>query len=187
MRKVPLTRSVLAAVLCVAACVPAGAQSRMVQAADPQGRFTIGFPADWEVGSPASGMPAIMARAPHTGDAFRANVNVVVETLPEPMDPASYAAAGLRLLRSVFHGFTIVDQGSATIAGRQAFYRYYTWEPNNGNVVYQVQAYFTVGLEGFVVTGSTINDQSHIRRDVPVIAQIFETFRPSTKAPVPGE
>lgn len=188
MRPMRFLCAALAVILWVTICAPTGAQAvGMVQVSDPRGRFTIGFPENWEVVTPENGLTPVMAAAPRSADSFRTNVNVAVETLSEPMDPESYAALGVRLLRTVFHGFTIVDQGPATIGGRPAFYRYCTWETNTGFVVYQVQAYFTVGRQGFVVTGSTLNDANHIRRDIPVIAQIFETFHPITKAPAPGE
>jgi hypothetical protein len=67
------------------------------------------------------------------------------------------------------------------IAGQAAYYRYYTWRTNTGDVFYQVQVYVTAGRRGFVITGSTLNEPESMRRDVPIIVQIIGTFRPITK------
>jgi hypothetical protein len=88
-----------------------------------------------------------------------------------------YAARAEPLAAAAFHGYTVVQQGSATIAGRPAYYRYFTWEPNNSAPLYQLQAYFTSGRSGFVVTGSTLNDIESIHRDMPLIVRILDTFR----------
>jgi hypothetical protein len=102
------------------------------------------------------------------------------------MSAERYAQLSARLMDTVFHHFTVIREGSATIARRPAYYRYYTWETNAGLVLYQAQAYFTAGRQGFVITGTTANDPDRVRRDIPIIVQIVETFDPSPKAIVPA-
>jgi len=169
---------VLAAVACIMA-VGTGfvrAQSSLAQlVTDPQGRFAMTFPQTWEVATRADGLIVLVAAGPAQGG-HRPTVNVVVEPLPEPMPPATYAARAEPLAAITFHGYTVVKQGSATIAGRPAYYRYFTWEPNNAAPLYQLQAYFTFGRSGYVLTGSTINQPDSIQRDIPLIVQILDTF-----------
>lgn len=108
----------------------------------------------------------------------RASIVVVVEPLPNPMSPGAYAAAAERLAKLTFHNYAVIQAGSATVAGRPSYYRYFTWETNTGVTLYQVQVYFTDGQTGFVVTGGTVNDRDRTREDVPVLTQIIGTFRP---------
>jgi hypothetical protein len=167
--------------------VPAGAQSPAVRSVgDAKGQFTIDFPADWHVIRPESGSIAVMGVAPVMAGSHSASVNVVVEGLPRSMSPQTYAALSEQMLRAVFHDYTPIQQGSATLAGRSAYYRYYTWQANTGQILYQVQVYFTVGHKGFVVTGSTLNDPDHTRVYVPIIAQIIDTFRPTIQRSAPS-
>jgi hypothetical protein len=164
----------------VANLVPAGAQSPAVQSVgDAKGQFTIDFPADWHVVRPESGLIAVLGVAPAQEGSNPASVNVLVERLPRAMSPQTYAALSERLLRTVFHDYTPVQQGTAILAGQSAYYRYYTWQANTGQTLYQVQVYFTVGQKGFVVTGSTLNDPEHTRRYFPIIVQVIDTFRPT--------
>lgn len=159
------------------AAPPAGLQ----RAADLHGRFTIGFPADWQVVKLKTGMPALTAVRPGRTGQFHLNVNVVVEELQDPVSATAYARAARPLMAATFHEFYVIQEGPARIAHRDAYYRYYTWRPNTGGELYQVQAYFTTGRLGFVLTGTTVNDPERVRRDVPVIGEIFETFKPATR------
>jgi hypothetical protein len=170
--------------------VPAEAQLPAVRSVgDAKGQFTIDFPADWHVVKPESGSIAVMGVAPVMARSNPvsnpASVNVVVEGLPRAMSPETYAAVSERMLRAVFHDYTPIQQGTATLAGQRAYYRYYTWQANTGQILYQVQVYFTVGQKGFVVTGSTLNDPDHTRVYLPIIAQIIDTFRPIIKGSAP--
>ncbi len=84
-------------------------------------------------------------------------------------------------MAAAFPEFVVLQEGAARIAQRDSYYRYYTWRSNSGWPLYQVQAYFTVGRQGFVLTGTTGNDPRRIQKDAPVISRIFETFTPSVK------
>ena len=160
----------------------ADAQVSMRSVSDSKGRFTIDFPGDWHVVRPESGMIAVLGVATAQEGPNPASVNVVVEEIPRAISPQTYARLSERMLRTVFHNYTAIEDGAATIAGLPAYYRYFTWQPNTGGVLYQVQVYFTVGRRGFVITGSTWNDPTYTRKYVPIIAQIIETFRPATAA-----
>ena len=168
--------------LSIAASEFADAQVSMRSVSDSKGRFTIDFPGDWHVVRPESGMIAVLGVATAQEGPNPASVNVVVEEIPRAISPQTYARLSERMLRTVFHNYTAIEDGAATIAGLPAYYRYFTWQPNIGGVLYQVQVYFTVGRRGFVITGSTWNDPAYTRKYVPIIAQIIETFRPAANA-----
>lgn len=173
---------VLVALVSTAAIGAMGARPAGLQlAADPNGRFTIRFPSDWQVVKTKSGPSTVVGLGPAPPGEFQTNVNVVVEDLAAPVSPATYARLAGQKMATAFQDFTVLSEGSATIAHRQAYYRYYTWRRSTGGVLYQVQTYFTLGRRAFVLTGTTINNVDRIRRDVPVIGQIFETFSPTTR------
>ena len=143
---------------------------------DAQGRFTIKFPGDWQVVTQAQSMIALFGAGPANAGS-RPTVNVVTEPLTSPLSPQAYATAAGRLARVTLHNYTVVEESGAAVRGRPAFYRYMTWETNTGVTLYQLQVFFTEGLTGFVVTGSTVNQTERIRQDMPLITRIIETFR----------
>lgn len=147
-----------------------------VSVTDSQGRFEMNFPADWEVTTSGAGMIALLVAGPATAG-HQPTVNVIVESLQSPMSPQAYAVASERLTKVAFHNYTVVQESSGTVGGRPAYSRYYTWETNTGVSLYQLQVYITAGQTGFVVTGTTINDQDGILQDMPVVTRIIETFR----------
>jgi len=144
--------------------------------ADSQGRFTMKFPGDWQIVTQAQSMIALFGAGPANADS-RPTVNVVTEPLTSPLSPQAYAAAAGRLAQVTLHNYTVCQESGAIVRGRPAFYRYMTWETNTGVTLYQLQVFFTEGLTGFVVTGSTINETERIRQDIPLITRIIETFR----------
>jgi len=166
----------------VAAASAAGAQVPLGQSVtDVDGRFTISVPSSWQVQRNVQGLAAMLAVAPaQRGDRVPANVNVVVEALPVPLAAADYAAKAEVMMKTAFHNYAVVQQGDTAVGGRPAYYRYYTWDRNDGVGLYQVQAYLTVNQTGFVVTGTTGNIPDRIRRDVPLLVQIINTFRPAS-------
>ena len=172
--------SMASMLVCAAALLPGSAQpAEMQHVADPKGRFTINFPSDWRVVRSAEGMPAVLGAAPARAGEVPASVNVVVEDLPKALTAQGFAQAAGRLLRDTIQGFRPIQEGTTSIAGRPAYYRYYAWRANTGSAYYQLQLYVTVQKRGFVVTGSTLYDAQRIRRDVPIIALILKSFRPT--------
>jgi len=147
-----------------------------VSVVDPQGRFAMNFPADWEVTTKPQGMVALLGAGPANAGK-RPTVNVVVEALPNPMLAEAYAAAAERLAKAVFHNYTVIQESAATVRGQPVYYRYFTWETNSGVVLYQMQVFFTSGQTGYVVTGTTVNDRDRILQDMPLVTQIIQSFR----------
>lgn len=177
-----VSRFVAATLFFATVLAPQTAPSAIMQvASDPNGRFKISFPVEWQVVKTTSGASRVIGFRPAARGQFRANVNVVVEEVPEPISAAKYAQLAKPKMDAVFNDFTVLKEGSATIARRQAYYRYYTWRPRNQGELYQVQAYITVARMAYVLTGTTMNDPDRVRRDIPIMGQIFETFAPRVK------
>jgi len=177
-----VSRFLVVILLFTAVLAPAVATSAIMQAAsDPNGRFKISFPVEWQVVKTKSGSSTVIGFRPAPPGQFRPNVNVVVEGIPESISAETYAQLAKPKMEAVFNDFTVLKEGSATIARRQAYYRYYTWRPKNQGELYQVQAYFTVAHMAYVLTGTTMNNPDRVRRDLPIMRQIFETFSPIVK------
>jgi hypothetical protein len=172
----------LAALVCTAPLLAAwaGAAAADVTLSQPvrdaAGRFTMTFPPDWDVTSRTQGIVALFGAGP-VRDGHRPSVNVVTEVLPGPMSPDAYAEAAGRLAKATFHNYTVIQESSAAIQGRPAFYRYLTWETNTGIALYQLQVFVTAGQTGYVITGTTLNDHDRITQDMPLVTQIIQTFQ----------
>lgn len=168
----------VAAAIVLGVAAVAGAQVPATQTfTGPEGRFSISLPTTWSVALRRGGTPTLVGVAPGSPGRPGPSISVAVEALPRPMAPASYAALSGRMLQAMFRDYTLIQEGPATVGGQLAYYRYFTWHPSARVGLYQVQVYFTVGSLGFVVTGTTLNDPVHVRRDMPLIARIVETFR----------
>jgi len=150
--------------------------------ADSQRRFAMNFPSDWEVVTQAQSMVALLGAGPLNAGS-RPTINVVTESLAGPMSPQAYAAAAQRLASVTLHNYAVIQESNAAVQGRPAYYRYMTWEMNTGVTLYQLQVFFTEGLTGFVITGSTINEPERVLRDMPLITRIIETFRVAQAPP----
>ena len=177
----------------MAAVTAAHAQAPLDRSvSDSGGRFTVTVPAAWRVQQNSPGVALLGVAPPRRGELVPVNVNVVIDALPAPMTAAAYAAKAAVTLEAQLHGYKVVQQGDTVIDGRPVSYRYYTWVRSDGVGLYQVQVYVTVNQRGFVVTGTTENTPARIRRDVPILVEIIDTFRakaaPATHAAidVPG-
>jgi len=170
----------------------ADASLRAVQ--DTKGLFTISVPPNWMVGSsPFSEgflgglrkgrlsdyvLSAMAVNGPD--DTGRTPfLALAALDLPAPVSPEAF---GRRAAPNLPNGFTLTQEGQAKIAGREAYFMYFTADFGSGSPsFYGVLAFFTVGKTGFAVGGATINDQEHIQKDFTAISKVLETFRPSPK------
>lgn len=184
---------VCCALVLVAACfVPASAQSGMQPVTDPRGLFTIDIPSDWRVAgsrmsdgvfrglrTSAVGQNVISTLAAHSlgDDGAPAILAVAAVALPQRVPPAAF---GEIVKQQVPSGWTITQDGRATIAGRDAHYLYFIMHETE-YALYMVMAYFNVGQTGFLVVGGTLNEPGPIRKHFATISRILETFHPSAK------
>lgn len=170
---------------------PAGAQPGWQPVEDPKGLFTLRLPSDWKIADSelsavvfrglrgsAAGQYVISTLAAHgpSNDADGAGLLAVAAVgLPRRISPAAF---GAQFKAEAPSGWIVTQEGSAHIAGRDAYYLYFVMAAK-GVSLYMVIAYFTVGRTGFLVMGGTLNDPVAIRKHFATISKILETFRPS--------
>ncbi|HYM90602.1 MAG TPA: hypothetical protein VEW91_03080 [bacterium] len=179
-------------VLLVAALLrPAGAQPGWQPVADPKGLFSLRLPSDWKIAdselsavvfrglrSSAAGRYLLSTLAAHgpSSDADGMGILAVAAMgLPRRVSPAEF---GEQFKAEAPSWWAVTQEGSAHIAGRDAYYLYFVMT-QKGITLYMVVAYFTVGQTGFLVMGGTLNDPVAIRKHFATISKILETFRPS--------
>ena len=195
MLRTRLTSTVICALLVAAFSAPANAkaESSMRIVADPNGRYTIKFPESWEVVSmdakPVAGEIAnqmgknlfsmLMAVAP--GAPSPTMLMVMGLELPVAISPRTFGLMTQESMGDKFKQYTIVQEGTATIARRPAFYRYFTMQDKNGEEFYGVMAFFTVDKTGYVIFGFTQNDPATVRASFGEVSRVLETFRPTGK------
>jgi hypothetical protein len=176
-RVIPVVACGIALWSAVAAYPAGSAQTQIVN--DPKGRYTITIPQDWHLpGARGQQDPGVLllVEGPSSGGAA-ATVAVQSRSLMHANSPLKFAqdAAGYR--QAFFPGITVTQQGEATIAGRPAYFLYFTWMPQGQPALYDLQVYFTDGLNGWIVTGFTERDPQRVQVDFPVIRQIIESFQ----------
>lgn len=189
-----------AAILFLTAPAPTGAQSDTQSVTDPQGHYTILFPAGWHVISvdskmlsgnlpkdtlPRDALPTnllsmLVAVAPT--EQSEVPIHMLIMSLPIAVSPDQLKGISDQGLSRALPGYKLVQEGTATIAGRGAYYQYFTWGPASGADLYEVLVAFSVGQSGFLIMGGTANEPERVRRDFPVIAGIIETFHPNEKS-----
>jgi hypothetical protein len=148
---------------------------------DPQNRFTIAVPADWNVQtSTGARTPAVAAKAPAVSGQLPNSVDVITQDLPTALSPQGCAGEAAQVMRFTIHQWTTLHEGPATLAGLPAYSRSYTWRASVGQVRRSIQTCVTMGRRAFVVVATTANTQGSIEQDLPRLQQIMETFRPNT-------
>lgn len=182
-----------AAITIAGRAAPAGAQAGSNPVSDAKGLFSISIPSDWRVANSEMsdlvfkglrgsgvGQNVVSTLAAHSvGDntGVPAILAVAAVDLPQQISPTAFAET---LKEEMPSGWTVTQDGRATIAGRDAHYLYFIIHHTN-YALYMVMAYFNVGRTGFLVVGGTLNEQDSIRKHFATISQILETFRPSPK------
>jgi hypothetical protein len=148
---------------------------------DPQNRFTIAVPADWNVQtSTGRRSPAVTAKAPAVSGQLPDSVDVIAQDLPSAVSPQGCASEAAQVMRFTIHQWTTLHEGPATLAGLPAYSRSYTWRASVGQVRRSVQTCVTMGRRAFVVVATTANTQAGIQQDLPRLQQVMNTFRPNT-------
>jgi hypothetical protein len=192
-----LTGSMICALLVAAFAVPANAnpEPAMRTVTDPNGRYTIKFPQSWEIVSmnakPVAGeivnqlgknfFSMLMAVEPAAPSAAPTMLMVMGMELPVAISPRTFGLMTKESMGDKFKQFTIVQEGTATIAKRPAFYRYFTMQDRDGDEYYGVMAFFTVGKTGYVVFGFTQNNPATVRESFGEVSRVLETFHPTGK------
>jgi len=195
MMRTRLASSIICALLLAVCPVPVGAEPQMRTVTDPNGHYTIRFPASWEVVSmnakPVAGeivkqlgkdfFSMLMAIDPGEQSAAPTMLMVMGMELPTAISPRTFGLMTQEGMGERFKVFTLVQEGTATIAKRPAFYRYFVMQDKDGVEYYGLMAFFTVGKTGYIIFGFTENDPATIRKSFGDISRILETFRPTGK------
>ena len=192
-------------VLVLVSVLPAGADSGMRTVTDSKGRVTISVPVDWDVFSLGANVLAgkmrkdvpedlfsmIVAMAPRPPEHLPA-LTVVTIKLPGEISGRALTSAALGATptkKMSDLGYNVVQEGSTTIAGHQAYFMYATKMLASSDVlvtaghlppgqsVYMVFALFGEGGIGIFATGYTVNDPARVRTDFATISRILETVR----------
>lgn len=160
----------------------ATAQAPLTQRfADPRGMFTITFPGNWTLVTTPAGDTEVTGFAPDTRPNHEnvpvqtgGALSVSVDRLPSAMSAEAYGERVGRGMAQAFGtvGFQLLQEGPAKIEGQDAYFQYFM-TPN----LYQLQTYVIVGRSLFVINGSCPNDPEVMRRDVPALVRITNTFR----------
>jgi hypothetical protein len=195
-----LLRTICCGFLLAASVVTASAQpAGMHLVTDSKGRFTISFPIGWEVmslnanalaGEMARNLPkdyfSMLMGVDPADPGSPTAVMIMGFTLPSQISHQTFGTMMSKpLLTEKFDGVAVVKEGNATIAGRPAFYRYFTSQTKKGDDLYNVMVFFTVGQDGYIIFGMTRNVPETFRRNFAEISRILETFRPIGKPGAP--
>lgn len=190
-----LLRNVLWTLLVAAFAAPVNAGPPAQTVTDPNGRYTIRFPASWEVVSlnakPVAGEIArqlgknffsmLVAIDPGASAAAPTVLMVMGMELPTAISPRTFGLMTQESMGEEFKAFSVVREGTATIAKRPAFYRYFTMQDRDGEDYYGVMAFFTINKTGYVIFGFTENNPATVRQSFGEVSRILETFRPTGK------
>ena len=187
--------SICCALLLAASATPAPAAAGMHTVTDPSGRYTINFPTSWEVVSmnatPLAGQivsqlgsnlfSMLMAIDPGESSTSPTVLMVMGMPLETAISPRTFGMVTSESMGEKLDGYLLVKEGTATIAKRPAFYRYFTMMDKHGENMYSLIVYFTVGKTGYMIFGATRNQPETVRKAFGDISQILETFRPTGK------
>ncbi|HET9001087.1 MAG TPA: hypothetical protein VFP86_15715 [bacterium] len=186
--------SSLCGVLLLAASVPASAEPTLRSVTDPNGRYSISFPTSWEIVSmnatPLAGeivsqmgknlFSMLMAIDPGASRDAPTVLMVMGMPLERALSPRTFGMITGESMGEKLEGYALVKEGTATIAKRPAFYRYFTMAKQQ-HELYSVMVYFTVDKTGYMIFGATPNQPETVRKSFGDISQILESFRPTGK------
>jgi hypothetical protein len=189
-----LARAACCSLLLAAFAIPAGAASGMRPVTDPTGRYTISFPSSWEVVSmnatPVAGqivsqlgknfMSMLMAIDPGRSSDTPTLLMVMGVPLETAISPRTFGMITGESMDNKIDKYSLVKEGTATIAKHPAFYRYFTMQ-EKGEELYAVMVYFTVDKTGYMIIGLTPNQPETVQKSFADISRILETFRPTSK------
>ena len=179
------------ALLLAASGLPAWAQPGTRTVTDPGGRYTISFPTSWEIMSmnatPLAGeivtkvgktlFSMLMAIDPGVPAQAPTILMVMGMPLDKALAPRTFGMVTAESMSEKLEGYALVQEGTATIANRPAFYRYFTMVREKREL-YSVMVYFTVGRTGYMIFGAAPNQPEAVRKSFREISQILESFHP---------
>ncbi len=176
------------AVLAVPTQAPAQppAPPPMAVYSDPKGRFTIEYPAAWRVTTHTVDVGTVFSGVDTVGGSGW--VDVASGDFPEPKSSEAFAQSTQAVFRQHQPAYKQLQEGPTTIAGRPAYYFYYT-DSNSGFHSYEMRVYLaftvtrqtapTTATRAIWLVGGTVNDPRHVRDSFPLILRIIWSLRPA--------
>jgi eukaryotic-like serine/threonine-protein kinase len=142
---------------------------------DPTNGFSIGYPPAWDKETGVSGtVVAFLSPSGGTGDAFRENVNVIVEHLPHSMSLDAYTTVNESKLQQFITDYNKTGESDSTLGGSPS--REIEYSGTQGQ--YQLnwlQNYTVQGDTAYVVTYTGTG--SDFTRLEPTARQMFSSFQ----------
>lgn len=126
--------------------------------------YSVQYPSTWERSGLDGGSVLFLSPLDNTGDTFRENVGIVVESLPEgTSDVATYTTTTIEKLKTQIAGYTEESAGEVTINGQPGYRSIYSGQVAEGPVKWQ-QTWFVSGTRAYVLTYSSTPEgyNSHV-------------------------
>lgn len=149
--------------------------SELTKYADPNGRFTIGYPGNWILNSsPESAIIKITSPLEKDDDNFRQSVNLQIEAYNSSID--DYVNASLNELKRLMKGFREVSSMYFNRNGSRAYQIVYKGKYGDNEAEWQVkQLYVVANSKAYILTYVSRADE----RDAFETAanKIFNSFK----------
>ncbi len=160
--------------------LPSHAETEWQEYTHPTYGFSLRVPQGWSFAQPELPLVAMATLGPMSAgeQAFRMNVNVVVDSVPAGTTIAQFDVVANAKLQQVFPGYQLLRSDHTSLEGLPAVVRYATWHTRDGVELYQLQLGLIVGMRIYVVTGTTLAASRRIKDEAFVLQQILVTFRP---------
>jgi hypothetical protein len=126
--------------------------SELTKYADPNGRFTIGYPGNWTFNSsPESAVIKITSPSEKDGDDFRQSVNLQIEAYSSTVD--DYVNASMPELKRLMKNFREVSSMYLNRNGSRSFEIVYKGKYGDNTSEYQVkQLYVVTNSKAYILT-----------------------------------
>jgi hypothetical protein len=122
--------------------------------------FTIKYPPDWEEQqSPEGAAVAFLAPKEDTTDRFRENINVLIQSLPDPdMSLQEYTDLSTRQGPQLIEGFKVLDQDEISVGGHAANRVHYTGGISGNDFEWEA-VWLVEGGKAYVITFTASPDR----------------------------
>lgn len=121
---------------------------------DPNGRFTIGYPGDWNLNDkPANATLQLTSPVENNDDQFRQNLNLQIENLNGGTTIEDYVRTNVEAVKDIVKGYKEVASMYFNRNGSKAYQ--ITYKGKYGNMTYDVQVkqlFCVTNGKGYVLT-----------------------------------
>jgi hypothetical protein len=163
----------------LAVAVPVTAQTAGFKAVkDPQNRFTIAVPSNWNVTTQTKN-PAVEAKSPQSAAKLPDSLDVTVYDWMGAISPEECISQSDFVLRYTIHTWTTVSQGPTTVSGRPAYSRVYDWKTGTGEPRRSMLVCTTHGSRVFAAVGTTENTSAKVAATMPLLERAIGTLQPN--------